>query len=254
MKFFIGQVYNSRNLSKFVICKDTIVVEYFKDFLKPKTKIDIMTNYRISALLAALLMVTALFAQKKTVLATMFPQNQTATVTLKDGRTLKAPNSNVFLKNASLLYFQASSAKEANMDVIDKVDFKDKHFININNRLAYFVDSIKGNSLYCVEVIDIDAYERNLRNNVNYSFIEFSSSDQLNAYTNDMNTEEDYVYPLIKEFFFSLNGKIIRAHDRDLWVELDKQQYRMLKTIIDTPDFSWTDNESLMKLLKFISK
>lgn len=210
-------------------------------------------NKRCIAIMVAMVSVASLFAQKKTDLATMFEHNQTAVVTLNDGRTVKAPNSNVFLKNASLLYFQGNTAKEANMDIISKVDFKDKHFISIDKKLAYFVDSVKGNNLYCVELIDMDAYERNLRNNVNYSHIEFSSSDQLNAYTNDMNTDEDYVYPVIKEFYFSLNGKIIRAHDRDLWVELNKKQYRMLKTIIDTPDFNWADTECLMKLLKMIS-
>jgi len=213
-----------------------------------------MMTSRFVAVFAALLTVAPLSAQKKTELATMFRQNQTATVTLSDGRTIKAPNANVFLKNGALLYFQGSAAKEARMDIISKVEFKGKHFINIDNQLACLVDTVRGNSLYCVELIDMDAYERNLRNNVNFSHIEFSSSDQLNAYTNDMNTEEDHVYPLYRQYYFMLDGKIVKAHDRDLWVTLDKQQYRMLKTMINTPDFDWTDSACLMKLLYLISK
>ena len=89
---------------------------------------------------------------------TMFKQNKPATITLNDGRTVKSPQSNVFLKNAALLYLQGTEIKEARMDIIARVDFDERKFVNINNKLAYFVDSVKGNSLYCVELIDMDAY------------------------------------------------------------------------------------------------
>ena len=201
----------------------------------------------------ALLMTTCLFAQKKTVLATMYPKNKTAIVTLKDGRKVNTPNANVFLKNASLLYFQGSTVKEANMDVISKVDIEDRSFINVENQLAYFVDSIKGNSLYCVEIIDMDAFERSLKNNVNYTFIDLSS-DRLDSFTNNMNTEENFVYPVIHQYWFLLDGKLVQAHDRELWRVLNKQRYRMMKTAISDPLFSWTDKDSLMKLLNMISR
>ena len=42
------------------------------------------------------------------------------------------------------------------MDIIASVDFDDRKFININDQLAYFVDSIKDNRLYCIELIDMD--------------------------------------------------------------------------------------------------
>ena len=158
----------------------------------------------------ALLMTTCLFAQKKTVLATMYPKNKTAIVTLKDGRKVNTPNANVFLKNASLLYFQGSTVKEANMDVISKVDIEDRS-------------------------IDL-------------------SSDRLDSFTNNMNTEEDFVYPVIHQYWFLLDGKLVQAHDRELWRVLNKQRYRMMKTAISDPLFSWTDKDSLMKLLNMISR
>ena len=201
----------------------------------------------------ALLMVTCLFAQKKTLLATMFPKNQTATVTLKDGRKVKASDTNIFLKNAALLYFQGDKVKEARMDIIAAVDYEKRSFINIENRLAYFVDSIKGSSLFCVEIIDMDSFQRGLRNNVNYTFIDLAS-DHLGTVTNDLNTEDDYIYPVVREFYFQIDGKIVEANQRDLYRVLDKERYRMLKTIISTPDFDWTNEESLMKLLDLITK
>lgn len=205
--------------------------------------------------LAILLMVLAssVHAQKKTLLATMYHKNKTATVTLNDGRVVKAANSNVFLKNGALIYFQGNTVKEANMDIILGVEFDDKKFVNIENRLAYFVDSIKGNCLYCVEIIDMDAFERNLKNNVNYTFIDLQS-DHLDTFTNDLNTEEDYVFPVNREFFFRLDGKYVQADARELYRVLNKERYRMLKTITNVPDFDWLEPECLMRLLGLISK
>ncbi len=205
--------------------------------------------------LATLLMVLACgaYGQKKTLLATMYHKNKTATVTLTDGRVIKAPDANVFLKNGALLYFQGNTVKEANMDIILGVEFDDKRFINIENRLAYFVDSIKGNSLYCVEIIDMDAFERNLKNNVNYTFIDLQS-DHLDTFTNDLNTEEDYVFPVNREFFYLLDGKFVQADARELYRVLNKERYRILKTITNVPDFDWLKPECLMRLLGLISK
>ncbi|MBO4821740.1 MAG: hypothetical protein J5548_09785 [Prevotella sp.] len=196
---------------------------------------------------------SAAFAQKKTLLATMYHKNKTASVTLKDGRVIKTPNANVFLKNGALIYFQGNTVKEANMDIILGVEFDDKNFINIENRLAYFVDSIKGNALYCVEIIDMDAFERNLKNNVNYTFIDLQS-DHLDTFTNDLNTEEDFVFPVNREFFFRLDGKYVQADYRELYRVLNKERFRILKTITNVPDFDWLEPECLMRLLGLISK
>ncbi len=208
---------------------------------------------RVFSFLIAALMALNLFAQNKTYSVTMYPQNKTAMVTLNDGRTVKAANSNIFMKNAALIYLQGTEIKEARMDIIAKVDFDDRKFVNIENKLAYFVDSIGGNSLYCIELIDMDAYKRNLQNNVNFTHIDLSS-ERLESNVNNLNTEEDFQLPIFKHFYFVLNGKVIQAHDRELYRALDKEKYRKLKTAIILPDFSWTDEASLMKLLKMISQ
>ena len=207
----------------------------------------------ITCIIIAAFLATCLHAQKKTLLATAFQQNKTATVTLNDGRKVKAPNSNIFLKNASLLYFQGGQAKEARMDIIASVEFDDRKYVNIENQLAFFVDSVKGNCLYCVELIDMDAFERALKNNVNYTFIDIST-ERMESFTNNLNTEDDFVYPLVSTYYFILDGKIIKAHDRDLYRALNKERYRMMKTALSDPAFNWTDRTCLMRLLELISK
>ena len=211
---------------------------------------------KIFCLVAATVFASCLYAQeaqRKTLMATIYQQNKTATVILVDGRKIKVPNSNVFLKNASLIYFEGGHAKEARMDIISSVEFDDRKFVNIENRLAYFVDSIKGNSLYCVDLIDMDAFERALKNNVNYTFIDITS-ERMESFTNNLNTEDDFIFPLSSTYYFLLDGKIVPANDRDLYRTLNKERYRIMKTAISDPAFSWTDPKSLMRLLNMISK
>lgn len=210
------------------------------------------TTMRFFCMLLALLMAGVVFAQKKQELPTKYAQNKQALVTLTSGRQIKAPNSNIFMKDASLLYFQGNEAKSANMDLVSCVEFDDKKYINIQNQLAFFVDSVKGNSLYCVELIDLKAWKQNLINNRNFTHIDFSS-ERLETYADNFVEHEDRMFPVINVYYFYLDGKFVLAHDRDLWVVLNKERHRLMKTAISDPNFSWSDPTCLMKLLKMIS-
>ena len=138
------------------------------------------------------------------------------------------------------------------MNIVACVEFDDKKYINIENQLAYFVDSIKGNSLYCVELIDLKAWKQNLINNRNFTHIDLSS-ERLETYADNFVELEDKMFPVVKVYYFYLDGKFVLAHDRDLWVVLNKERHRLMKTAMSDPNFSWSDPASLMKLLKMIS-
>ncbi len=212
-----------------------------------------MKNYeRCLCMLLVVLSAGGVLAQKKQELPTRYAENKKAVVTLTDGRKVTAPNSNIFMKDASLLYFQGNEAKSARMDIISCVEFDDKKYINIDNKLASFVDSVSGNSLYCVELIDMKAWKQNLINNRNFTHIDFSS-ERLETYADNFVEHEDRMFPVVNVYYFYLNGKFVLAHDRDLWVVLDKEHHRLMKTAMNDPNFSWSDPKSLMKLLKMIS-
>ena len=226
---------------------------YFCNRINKKRKekeVSIIKRWTLASML--LLMTGVAYAQKLTVRSTMFLQNKPATVALTDGRTLKVSNANVFLKNAALLYFQGEQAKEARMDNVLGVQFDDRSFINIDNRLAYFVDSIKGNGLYCVETIDIDDYERNLKNNVNFTHIDLSH-DHLDTATTGFENAEEVPYPVNRQFYYRLDGKFVLADPRELNHTLSKKRSRIMRTITNVPDFNWSDTECLMRLLGLIS-
>ena len=205
----------------------------------------------IVTLLLLVASVLSLHAQKRTTMPTQYREFRPSVITLKDGRKLSQPLTNVFLKNSSLLYLKGEYTMEANMDNILAVDFDDRKFVAINKQLAYLVDSVGSNALFCIELFDKETYERNLKNNINISNI--SLGDQISTSTVDLNTEDDYKLPVFRHFYYRLNGEYVKVHERDLAQKLPKEKRVMMKRIIALPDFSWQKDDSLMQLLKAIS-
>jgi len=214
---------------------------------------DMKTMNRIIALLFLL---TAVFseclAQKKTLYATRYKEWRPSVITFADGHQSRQSFTNVFLKNGALLFLQGELSMEANMDNIVAVDFPgDRKFVAINNQLAFMVDSVGKNAVYCVELFDQDAYERNIRNNVNYSSIQLG--DQLSTTTIDLNNEDDYQLPIFRHYYFFYDGEYIRVHERELLRKLPKEKRTLMKRIMAVPGFSWQHEDSLVMLLKAIT-
>ena len=207
-------------------------------------------SFLLTSILAFMVAVST-SAQKRTTQATLYKNFKPSIITLNDGRHITQSFTNVFLKNSSLLYLKGEYTMEANMDKIAAVEFDDRYFVAINHQLAYLVDSIASNALYCMELLDKESYERNLRNNVNISSLDLG--DQISMSTVDLNNEEDYKFPVFRHYYFLLDGKFVKVHERELSKFLDKEQRTMMKRIIGMPDFSWQNIESLKTLLKAIS-
>lgn len=206
-----------------------------------------MSILKKSALLLMVLTALTATAQRRTTMATQYREFKPSVITLKDGRRLPQPLTNVFLKNSSLLYLSGTLTKEANMDNVAAVEFDDRHYITINRQLAYIVDSVGPHPLYCVELFDMESYERNLHNNNNITNLEIG--DQLSTTTVDLNTEEDFKFPVFRHFYTFYQGKFVRMHERSLWRELPKEKRHIFKSIVSQDTFSWTDEASLIQLL-----
>ena len=204
---------------------------------------------RTSTLFIIMMLVAqSLSAQIRTEKLTVYKQFKPSTIILKDGRELKQPLTNIFLKNSSLLYMNGTNSMEANMDNIISVKFDDRQYIKIDTMLYYLVDTIGNDALYRATVMDMPAYYQQLRNNKVITNIDFG--DQIQTSHIDISTEDDYKFPLIDLFYYRYNGEFVRTHERNLGRILPKEKQRMLMTFVNLPDFSWTDEESLLKLLK----
>ena len=195
-------------------------------------------------------------AQIRTPKLTVYKQFKPSIITLKDGRKLTQPLTNIFLKNSSLLYMNGTNSMEASMDNIVSVKFDDRYYVKIDTLLCCQVDTIGNDALFCATIIDMPAYVQQLKNNQVISNLDFDFSGglggQMTTTTIDISTEDDYNFPLIDIFYYRINGKFIRTHERILERTLPKEKRRMLRTFENMEGFSWTDRESLMNLLKAI--
>ena len=202
-----------------------------------------------------LAMTLGCWAQRKTLSATLYKEFRPSVVTFKDGHQSHQALTNVFLKNSTLVYLKDEYTMEANMDNIAAVEFDDRTYVNINNQLAYLVDSVGGNCVYRIDIFDMDAYNAQLRNNVNINAIPSFSGDMISTSSVDLNTEEDYKFPVFPHFYLSYNGEIIKAHEREISRRLPKDEdiRRKYRTAISMDGFSWIENESVVSVLRAIT-
>ena len=191
-------------------------------------------------------------AQKSTTIPTQYRMFKPSVVTLKNGKQLKQSQTNVFLKNSSLLYLKGEYTMEADMKNVASVKFDDRLYVNIDDQLGYFVDSVGSNSLYCIELFDQESYERNLSNNINISNLDLG--EIVNVSTLDVNGEEDYKLPVFRHYYYLLDGQYVKVHERTIAKQLNKDRRTMMKRIVSLPDFSWQRPESLLLLLKAITE
>jgi len=211
----------------------------------------------LTSIVGALFCLTVACAQGVTEAFTVYNSFRPAVIHLTNGRDIKNPLTNVFLKNASLLFMRGSLAMEADMETIAGVDFDDHKYVKIDKMLCCLLDSVGNNRLYAATVIDFEAYNQMLRNNVNitnFSLFDTMSGDQINYTTVGEDPQEKQQMPLINHFYYLFDGKIVKVHERELSRVLPKNKKRIYKTIISMEDFQWTDKNSLMKLLEAISR
>jgi len=196
-------------------------------------------------------------AQEVTTQLTVFPEFRPATVYMADGKKLALPMANIFLKNSSLLYISGELTKEANTKNILRVDFKDRSYIRIDSVLAYQVDTVGKNALYCTKVLDLKAYKQLLTNNSNITNLDLndlSSMDIFQFTTIDLGDTQDIQFPVIPLYYYRLNDKFVFVHERHLKRALNKEMRRRMESVMNLPGFSWTNESFLLKILEVIKE
>lgn len=181
---------------------------------------------------------------------TVYKEFRPATIHLADGRLLKVSLANIFLKNSSLLYKSGVDTKEANLKTLTQVDFEDRSYYKIDSLLAYQVDTIGNDALYCAQKIDFVAWRQMVANNSVLSSLDLG--DMIGYSYAELADEQDLHFPIIQLYFFRLNGKFVLAHERNLKWVLNKEKRRLMESMMIDKSFSWTDEQSLLKLLKTI--
>jgi hypothetical protein len=196
-------------------------------------------------------------AQEVTPQLTAFPEFRPATATMADGKKLDIPMANIFLKNSSLLYISGELTKEANTKNLLRVDFKDRSYIRIDSVLAYQVDTVGKNALFCAKVLDLKAYKQLLINNSNITNLNMNdllSMNMLQYTTVDIGDTQDIHFPVIPLYYYRINDKFVLVHERHLKRFFDKENRRRMESVMNMPGFSWTNEEFLLKILEVIKE
>lgn len=210
-------------------------------------------------LLSTMLMLVAFkgTAQEVTPQLTAFPEFRPAIVYMADGKKLDIPMANIFLKNSSLLYISGELTKEVDTKNLMRVDFKDRSYFRIDSVLAYEVDTVGANALFCAKVLDLKAYRQLIANNSNITNLNINDLANMNIlqYTTiDINDVSDIHFPVIPLYYFRVNNQFVLVHERNLKRFFDKENRRRMESVMNLPDFSWTDEKSLLKILEIIQQ
>ncbi len=208
-------------------------------------------------LLSAMLLMVAFkgAAQEVTPQLTVFPEFRPATAYMADGKKLEIPMANIFLKNSSLLYISGEITKEANTKNLLRVDFKDRSYIRIDSVLAYQVDTVGANALYCAKVLDLKACKQLLLNNQNITNLDLNDLTSMNMFnytTIDIQDFKDIHFPVISLYYYRLNDQFVLVHERNLKRAFNKENRRLMESVMNLPGFSWNDEKFLLKILEVI--
>ncbi len=206
-------------------------------------------------LLSTILLLAALngVAQQITPALTVYPDFRPATILLTDGSKLKVPLANIFLKNSSLLYMSGELAKEADIKKVRQVEFDDRTYIRIDSLLAYQVGAVGENALYCAKVIDLQSYKQTIANSANITNLDLSNiTNMLSFNTIDAIGKDSVQFPVIPIYYYRLDNQFVLVHERHLKRILSKEKRRLMESAMNLPKFSWTDEESLMKMLEML--
>ncbi|MBP5712724.1 MAG: hypothetical protein J6W77_07035 [Prevotella sp.] len=183
---------------------------------------------------------------------TAFKEYQPAIVELTNGKPLKVGAANIFLKNSKLLYKSGTKVLEAKLANVKSVSIGDKYYVKIDTILAYRVDTVGKNGLYCATTIDMENYKLDMANKRHIT--NFEIGDHVNMTALESTKEEANEFPLQNNYYIEYNGKFVKAHELYVLRAIPKSKRIEFWATVREVGFSWIHEDSLMKLLKVISE
>jgi len=195
-----------------------------------------------------------LFAQnydEETRITTEYPQFRTAkVVTAVKGDTLKLLG-NIFLKDGSFVYKKGSNVLRANPRTIREVIFGDTIYHNCDTMMARVIDTCNNNMLLESRLIDQTTWVRRAQNSQDVTSL--TMRDVIQFTTVESNSYDGDPFPVMRDYFFLYNDKIVHASDRVLIKKVPKEKRQQYRAITQNERFNWRNIDNLKELLKFLS-
>jgi len=179
---------------------------------------------------------------------TVYEKYQPARITLYNGKVIMQKEANVFLKNGRLLFKKGMFDMVADMAPIQTVEFADRQYVKVDTILATVIDTLGGNRVLCTTTIDMAAYNSRAVNDRVITSLQFSG-DQIGSTDIDLSAGNKQ-YPLVNNYFFEIEGKIVELHERTIRRLLPKKKRERFDFYLQMPEFDWFDKSSLHKILE----
>ena len=64
--------------------------------------------------------------------------------------------------------------------------------------------------------------------------------------------KETIKFPVIPLYYYKINDQFVFVHERHLKRFFDKENRRLMESVMNLPGFSWTDEKFLIKILEVI--
>ena len=218
-----------------------------------------MRNFILLSLLIACSSLYAQIPSGRSKTVTMFNDFQPAIIKFKDGKESVHKQTNIFLKNSTLIYKKIPTGEimEASMPVVAGLTIGERNFVNVKNQLAEVITTEGKASLVRVRTIDIETMKGEYLNNstiTNSSMLDDLSAGR--AIGESMSTtridgaDDEEPYPLMDTYYYVAGNKVTLAHERAVKLVIKKDQRKDYQIAISM-DFNWARQEDLVKLLKF---
>lgn len=185
---------------------------------------------------------------------TMFPEYRPATIQMASGSVLKVKEANVFLKNSSLMYKDKfGKDMEANMSLVKSVSFAGRVFTVFNQQLAETIHTCGDNRLIRVLLLDQEALKGEILNQSNITSVSGMFSGDVLGITRDMVNEDQLRFPVVAHYYYVIDGKEMKCHEREVSHKLSKAKRETYKIATARGAFNWANENDLKSLLDELS-
>lgn len=178
----------------------------------------------------------------------LFPEFRPAKVIQTFGRSIEVEKANIAINNGSFVYLQGDSVLIPTNNSILGVQFDSVYIYRRVDGMVMgrLLASVNYNNLLCVTAVDRDLLTEETNRTTAMAFLTMT-----NAQFQDYDILEfDEGYPLCDTYYFSVQGKIIPAMEREVKKLINPAKKRDFKRMMDDRWWSWRDPQSLAQLLE----
>lgn len=183
-----------------------------------------------------------------------YPTFREAIVSMRFG-SKKVVQGNIYLYGSKFYFINRGRAIEAALGNVRSITIGDSTYLPIDTIVARVVAQDSTKMLLCVHTIDTKRMKGHLaasagddKNSEGLPYVNIEGLGILEQ--NDTEErEKSKMFPLKREYYYMLDGQLIRAKEGTVMRRYSKEERKRLKQLTENRHWSWHDEQSLAALL-----